>query len=595
MKVKWNFMRLSYYKGYFFLALAVLFFSGCKTQKKTVANPPVLNEEDMAIQSRLSAYKQLEFDKYFFAGINEKGTGNYERAAQQFEAAVKIDENSAAAHYELGRMYMQLGAPDKAEEEVRKSIKLDDKNKWYRVLLLQAAMSQRKWDVAEETLQNLSELDPQNPDYYLQLADMYGERGKTGDAIKALDKFEDRFGSQEEVILRKHNLYLQDKQFNKAEAEIQKLIKANPTENRYKQILAETYIAEGNPEKAFEIYNAILAQNPDDAQTQLFVADYYYQKGDKVNGLATLKKAFANPGLDIDSKIKILYTNYLMKNDLDEAGRAEANDLAEILVKAHPNDAKAHAIHGDFLYQDKKYSEARDAYRKSIALQKDVFAVWQQLFLINAELHDAQAQEKETEQAMEYFPSQPAVYFFNGIAKNELKKYKEAIGAFETGLSMTVDNPSLEIQFYSNLAESHYRLKHYSEMDTYFDKALELDPTNSLVLNNYAYYLSERGEKLDKAEEMSRLSLKKEPDNSSYLDTYGWIRYKQGNYKEAEEYVGKAMAIEKNSPDVMEHYGDILYKLGRLDEAVSYWEKAKKAGGDSPNLSKKIADKKLYE
>jgi tetratricopeptide (TPR) repeat protein len=314
-----------------------------------------------------------------------------------------------------------------------------------------------------------------------------------------------------------------------------------------------------------------------------------------VNGLTALKKAFANPQLDIDSKIKILYTNYLMKNDLDQAGHDDASVLTETLVATHPNDAKAQAIHGDFLYQDKKLKEAREAYRKSIALQKDVFAVWQQLFFINSELQDAESQEKETEQAMEYFPSQPIVYFFNGLAKNQLKKYKAAIEVFETGLTMTVDNPALEVQYYSSIAEAHYRLKEYAESDAYFDKALAIDQTNSLVLNNYAYYLSERGDKLDKAEQMSRLSLKKDPDNASYLDTYGWIRYKQGNYKEAEEYVAKALARDKESPEVMEHYGDILYKLGRMDEAVSYWEKAKKAGGNTPNLAKKIADRKLYE
>src|SRR5688572_8241456 len=143
MKETWNFMIV---RGFplWISAAALFFFSACGTQKKSTVQ--VLNEDDVALQSRLSVYKQLEFDKYFFAGINEKSTGNYGRAAQQFEAAIRIDENSAAAHYELGRMYMQLGSADKAEAEAQKSIKLDEENKWYRVLLMQSLLSQRKWD-----------------------------------------------------------------------------------------------------------------------------------------------------------------------------------------------------------------------------------------------------------------------------------------------------------------------------------------------------------------------------------------------------------------------------------------------------------------
>ncbi len=587
-------MRFRFPSLYIFPLAAGLVFSSCGASKKTARNNTQLQAPD-AITDQLSVYKRMEFDRSFFDGMKEKMSGNTQRAAQSFANCVKVNPNSAAARYELARAYLQLSQITGAEAEALKAVKLDDNNKWYKLLLAEIYKYQKKLGPAIEMYEKVTRQNPNDADYYMELANLYLYQNKPADAMKVYDRLETQFGTNEDIALQRHRIYMETGKTDKAIDEINKLIKADPQNNSYQYILAETYLNAKQEEKAFEIYNNLLKKNPDDGKTQLFVAEYYFRKGNKAQGVETLKKAFASKNLDIDQKIRILYTQYLMPEGVPEDIKKDAYDLTGILVETHSTDAKVHAIQGDFFYQDRKLEEARTSYRKSVAIKKDVFAVWQQIFFINNELRDSKSQEKETGEALEYFPNNSLVYFFNGLAKNDLKKHKEAVDVLESGLALNVDNPALELQYYISLGEASYRLKRYAEMDTYFDKALALDPNNSLALNNYAYYLSERRQKLDKAAEMSKKTLQADPNNASYLDTYGWILYIQGNYTEAETYIKKALDRDKASPEVIEHYGDVLYKLNRVEEAVEQWKKAKAAGSDSPNLNKKIADKKLYE
>jgi tetratricopeptide (TPR) repeat protein len=116
------------------------------------------------------------------------------------------------------------------------------------------------------------------------------------------------------------------------------------------------------------------------------------------------------------------------------------------------------------------------------------------------------------------------------------------------------------------------------------------------VLNNYAYYLALRGEKLDEALKMSEKSNVLSPNNAAYEDTYGWVLYKLGRYADAKEWVGKALQHGGNADGtVLEHYGDILFQFGDVNGAVEAWTKAKALNVDSETIEKKIADRRLYE
>ena len=150
---------------------------------------------------------------------------------------------------------------------------------------------------------------------------------------------------------------------------------------------------------------------------------------------------------------------------------------------------------------------------------------------------------------------------------------------------------------YSLLADIYHSNKQDDQSDKSFEKAISLDPNNPTTLNNYAYYLSERGKKLDEAEKMSQKSLDMSPGVATFLDTYGWIQYKKGNYLKAKDFIQKAIDLAGAGADatLYDHLGNICYQLNDKSKAIDYWKKAKELGADDPMIDKKISEGKLYE
>ena len=311
--------------------------------------------------------------------------------------------------------------------------------------------------------------------------------------------------------------------------------------------------------------------------------------------LKDLKKIFANPKVDIDTKVKILYP-YLQFWEIKKDHKQDAFDLAEILTQTHPEQAKAWAIKGDLYYLDNQNDKALPAYLKSLEITKDVFQVWQQVMLIYNSNKDWANLEKTCKDAIDVFPNQAFIYLFKGGAELQTKEYEKAVKSFSKGEKMSADNDKLRAQFLSNMGDAYHSLNKNTESDSAYDRALKLDPENAFVLNNYSYYLSERKVNLEKAKEMSAYSNKLEPDNTSFLDTYAWILFQLNDFTAAKDWQDKAIkAGGDKSGTILEHYGDILFKLGKKDDAVGYWKKAKDLGTDSSTLDRKIAEQKYIE
>ena len=217
------------------------------------------------------------------------------------------------------------------------------------------------------------------------------------------------------------------------------------------------------------------------------------------------------------------------------------------------------------------------------------------VLVIDAELMDSESMLKESKIAIDLFPTQPIPYLLNGMANTQLNKHDEAIEVLIQGINYVVKNDLLLSQFYSNLGDTYNKVKNYKASDESYEKALELDPQNVYVLNNYSYYLSFRKEKLERAETMSKKSNEIDPKNSSFQDTYGWVLYQSGKYSEAKKWIEKAIESGGKNAVILEHYGDILYQLGDIENAHLQWIEAKQKGTGSEFLEKKITDKKLYE
>jgi Tfp pilus assembly protein PilF len=177
------------------------------------------------------------------------------------------------------------------------------------------------------------------------------------------------------------------------------------------------------------------------------------------------------------------------------------------------------------------------------------------------------------------------IHLLLGIAYNRAGLQQDSRIALERAVEL---NPT-DVNALSSLGLTYDALKMHTESDSSYERALRVDPKSSLVLNNYAYSLSERGLQLERAERMSKESLATDSLNSSYLDTYGWILFQKGKYSEAVIYIQKAVDLGDASAVVLEHLGDAYAKLDRMDEAKKYWTKALEKDEKNIALKEKLS------
>ncbi|HET8964339.1 MAG TPA: tetratricopeptide repeat protein, partial [Chitinophagales bacterium] len=476
----------------------------------------------------------------------------------------------------------------------KKAAQADPKNIWYQLLYAECLKGKKQMMDVVGVYERLLLNYPDRIDFYYELANAYLYANKPNDALRTYFKIEEQVGVTEDASMQKIKIYKSLNYSDKAIDEAKKLIATFPKEGKYYGILGELYQEKGLNEKALQAYNDLLKIDPENAYVHLSLADYYRNQKQNEKAFEEIKIAFKSKELDIDTKIKILLSYYSITETYSEL-KPDADELCKILVEVHPDEAKAFSMYGDFLYRDKKLEQARTEYRKAISLDKEKYALWSQLLIIESELNDYAAMEKESKEAIELFPNQALPYFFNGAANIQLRNFEDAVDILDEGKNFAFDKLLLA-QFYANIGDAQNQLKNYSASDSSYTMALQIDPNNTYVLNNYAYYLSLRNADLEKAEKMSKKTNDLEPNNSSYEDTYGWILYQMQKYDDAKIWIGKALENGgRNNGTLLEHYGDILYQLGDIENAVKYWQDARKSGGASELIEKKIAEKKIYE
>ncbi|HPR57076.1 MAG TPA: tetratricopeptide repeat protein [Bacteroidales bacterium] len=547
------------------------------------------------------ALTQTEVNKrkeLFLNASKARILGNWSEAEELYKAVLEIDPNHDASMYELARIYNMAERSGDAVSLMEKAVIINPDNEWYYLFLAELYKQTFNLEKLIETQKKLVNRFPEKIEFRMNLALSYVVAGDFKNAIATYEDIEGMVGKTEEISLQKRRLYLNSNRPKQALAEIESLVDAYPGNVRYLQILAESYLETGQEDDALEIYARIAELDPENPFIHISMADLYRRKGDEKKAIEELKLGFANPSLDLDTKIQVLLSFFSLE-EFYETKIDSALDLATIIAKTHPDDIRALSIYGELLYRTKALEEALGVINQVIEKDVGAYVTWEQKLFIENEIRNAETVLATSNTMIELFPMQPLAYLFNGFANYQLQKFDIARIVLETGLKLVVDNKNLEAQFYSTLGDVYNRLGNYEKSDESYEQALRLKPDDAFVLNNYSYYLSLRGENLERAREMAALANQLSPDNSSFQDTYGWVLYQLGEYAEAEKWIKKALDTDQGKSSViLEHYGDVLYKLGRKTEAHNYWIEAgrkNKEGENSDLLDEKIKTGILQE
>ena len=559
---------------------AVFLLAACKPAKQTTSVVP-------------SGISEAEFGFYYVSACNERAKGNLQEALRLFTKCQSLNKSEAAVSYEIATVHKMLGHSDMALDFARAAAVASPDNEWYQLLYIECLNNSHQFSQALKIRELLAKKYPSKSEFQEDLAIQYAMMGQFDKSYKIYSELEKTYGVNEQLTINKVKLLDNQRKNKEAEAELKTLLRLDSLQPRYYSYLADHYLEYNQLDEAKAMYDKILSIDENDVDVHLALHDFYLKKNDEASAFEHLKLAIKNPDLELSTKTNIVGSYYLQAEARSESAAKQGFELAEIMLKVHPNSAEANTLYADFLRLQKKLSEAAPYYYKSAIVQGKDAHVWDHLLYIDNELNRFDSLEKHSALAIEYFPNQPNYYIYNGVANTQKHNYKKAISSLLSGVNYVVDNKALLIQFYSALGDAYYYSNEFDNSDSYFEKALKEDADNTYVLNNYAYYLSQRNQQLEKAEKLSKKSNDLSPNNKNYMDTYGWILFQQKKYQLADEWLSKASKMGGKNATILEHYGDNLFMLGYKDLAIKAWLEAKEAGGNSDELLKKIKDKKL--
>ena len=542
----------------------------------------------------LSLDEQRKFDYYFYNAMNAKSIDQYGATYDYLRYCMKIDSTNANVLFELGNFFNSIQNKEEAYGYYDKAVNYDSDNFYYNMALAASLAERQDYKKAAVIYQKLIGLNSSKIELYMYLSEVYRLDGDLTNSLQALNDLERTMGMNEKITIQKFKLYsaLNDKK--KAYAEVQKYIDKYPKEIRYYILLGNLYLQDGKTKEAYAALTRAKTIDPEDPYLITSMANYYQTIDDQPKAEAELRIALFSSKTDIDTKIGILsqYIGILQQNKQD---LAPANTLLDSLMVKFPQEAKFNLLYGNLLMVQDKKKEANFQYRVYAESDPTNPVGWEQL-LQSTDVDSIDALIDVCKAAIVYLPEEALFYFYLSVGEYQKKEYKQALQTLDRGIGFAENNPRLLSEFYGQKGSLYYELKQQDSAFAEFDKALKYNPQNLGVLNNYSYYLSLTHKNLDRAESMSSITIKAEPSNPTYLDTYGWILFMQGAYTTAKIYLENAVKYSEEkekevSAEVLEHYGDVLYMMDDKENAFIYWQKAKEKGSESKTLERKIETK----
>ena len=577
-------------KNSIWLLVAVWTLVSCGTVKSTREKPAVA-----LAQSSLTPEQQRKYDYFFLEAMRLKEKKDYASAFGLLQHCLDIHPNAASALYEVSQYYMFLRQVPQGQEALEKAVANAPDNYWYSQGLASLYQQQNELDKAVTLLEQMVVRFPAKQDPLFNLLDLYGRQEKYDEVISTLNRLEKRMGKNEQLSMEEFRIYLQMKDDKKAFQEIESLVQEYPMDMRYQVILGDVYLQNGKKQEAYDVYQKVLAAEPDNPMAIFSMASYYKQTGQEELYQQQLDTLLLNKKVTPDTKVGVM-RQMIVENEQADKDSTQIIALFDRIMKQEQDDPQIPMLYAQYLLSKNMESESVPVLEQVVDLDPTNNAARMMLIGAAVKKEDYKQIIKVCEPGIEATPDALEFYYYLAVAYNQAEKPDSVISICKRALEHKTADGKKEIvsEFYSILGDMYHTQKQMKEAYAAYDSALVYNPSNIGALNNYAYYLSVERRDLDKAEEMSYKTVKAEPNNATYLDTYAWILFEKGNYAEARIYIDNAMKSEggDKSDVIVEHCGDIYYMTGDVDGALTYWKKALEMGSESKTLKQKIEKKK---
>lgn len=577
------------------LLLLCMVYASCSSPRRTVSPQSQLQPDRKTTTPIVpSSDLQRKYDYFFLEASRLKLQNNYAATFDILQHCLDINPHASSALYEIAQYYLYLKQVPQGQAALEKAVENDPDNYWYSQGLASLYQQQEQTDKAINLMESMTIRFPDKIEMLYALLDLYNRQENYNKVIATLDRIEDKTGKSEQLSMEKFRIYLQKKDTKKAFNEIESLVAEYPMDLRYQVVLGDVYMQNGKKEEAYKLYKKVLDTEPDNAMAMYSLASYYEQTGQTALYEQQLDTLLLNKKVPSDTKLNVM-RQFIVENEQGGKDSTRIITLFNRIIDQDPEDSQVPMLYAQYLISKGMDKESLPILKRVLDIDPTNTAARMTLLGDAIRKENYKQVIELCEPGTETNPDMLEFYFYLAIAYNQAERSDDALAISKKALEHVTDKSKKEIvsDFYAIIGDIYHTKDQNAQAYAAYDSALVYNPSNIGALNNYAYYLSVERRDLDKAEEMSYKTVKAEPNNATYLDTYAWILFEKGKYAEARLYIDNAMKSDGEKSDVIvEHCGDIYYMTGDIDGALKYWQQSLKMGNKSKTLPAKIQKKK---
>ena len=552
---------------------------------------------------------QATFDYFYLEAEKCRLAEDYSSAMDLYRHCLDINPEAPEALYNMGLLYLYLRSDSLGTEYIRQACERDANNPYYLETLGALYLGRRDAEAAIPVLEKMATLQSRRSDVLSQLAQLYSTVGDTDKAIGALNRIELLEGISPQVSIEKFRLYMEKEQKDSAFVQLQALCDESPHDMNLRVVVGSQYMQAGDTLKALEVYDEVRRQEPTNTNLQLAMMDYMRDIGMDQRYNFVRDSLLLHPDSPAQLRL-LLLKSYIADVQRDSTYAPQLTAAFDSLLAQPQKDVDVLMMKAAYQVYSKQPKEALcQTMRLVLEVDPGNETALRELLQYYAEKNDDKGVEDISRRGLNYHPEEIAYAYYLGMALAEQKKLADAAEVLQQGLRVRTEfvSPYLVSNVFAVLGDIYYQEQKELEAFAAYDSALVYKEDNIMCLNNYAYYLSLKNEQLDKAEEMSYRTIRQEPDNITYLDTYAWILFMKGDYAHARSYMDKVvnpartdqelLSDEQLQGNIIEHAGDIYALSGDNETALRLWKLAVQKDDDTgtPLLRKKVKRKKYLK
>ena len=576
-----------------FLFIATLIFCACAGITSTSNTAATAPAERQVTPVDRNTSRRLSY--FFLEAVRQQQKGDYASAFDLLCHCRDINPDAAEVYSALAPYYSTMGDDSTALMCMRKAADLRPDNSTYMERLAETNINMQLFDDAIDAYEKLYSTNHSRTDVLNMLLRLYGQKNDYDAMINTINRIENVDGGSEDITLARMRVYSMQGDTDKQLEELNSLCSQHPDDMNFRVMKGNWLLQNHRPDDALSEYDYVLNQEPDNRQALMSMLDYYKYIGNDSLFSALRERLLLNPDMPMKTRVTLMMT-YVKEHSNDTT---EVTDLFKRILAEPQKSIDMYELYYSYMQlMEMPVDSIEPVLHSALSVEPDNAAARYNAILIRWGKEDMDSVISLCEPAMEFNPDEMAFYYFCGMAYFMQENTDKALDIFKRGVSQIdkESDPNIVSDFYAIMGDILYEKQQQAEAFAAYDSSLQWKSDNIGCLNNYAYYLTISNGDLQKAEQMSYKTIKAEPANSTYLDTYAWVLFKEGRYKEAQMFIDQAVANDTaSSPDILGHAGDIYAVNGDIDKALDYWQQAVDAGANGEAILRKIRTRRYIE